>query len=607
MWIKQVEIENFKSFYKTQTLTFEPGFNLILGANNSGKSTVLQALDLTQVPAIAHRSVASAPTRTTQQRAQPRSVVAVSMSPQEFRQMSGTGTWYLPIRASQMNALTLPDLQAGLMRLLNGPDVVVEYERSNTPRIKFSGEQIETEWSVQGGSEASECILVDERDDGPSASSIQRMEGIGSIFEPIRASSSQRMYRFEASRSPAPTARLAANGLLLPNASNLASCINHLSSNDPEGHRQLCEWTQRVLPNVHWLLAPPIDDMSLELRCWQRPHAERRDDLVVPLNQGGSGVGNVVAALYVVLTARTPQVICIDEINQFLHPKALRELLNILAIEGKQHQYILTAHSAEVISAVKASTVTMLTLKDGVTTVRQTDHAGLAKLRDGFADLGIRATEMHGRDHVLWVEGQTEELVLPTLLRHFCPEYAAGTAVLRVHDTGLFDKSGLDPIRALGIHARLTEASALVPPMIAILLDREKRSRAERKRLEEDKRGRLRFLPRRMLENFLLHPTAIAAALKDLGEDVETERVAQSLSAAASVQDLCDSDLESVDGTKLLKTIFAEISQARHEFKKTRDIPNIVDWLLENEPTFLKPLGVWLQTIMNEATNIPGN
>ena len=374
---------------------------MILGANNSGKSTVLQALDLNQLPTVAHRSVVSAPTREAKHLLQPRAVVAVSMTPQQFRQMNGESTWYLPMRANHMEALTTPDLQAGP--------------------------------------------------------------------------------------------------------------------------------------------------------------------------------------------------------NQFLHLKALRELLNILAIEGKQHQYILTAHSAEVISAVKASTVTMLTLKDGVTTVRQTDHAGLATLRERFADLGLRATEMHGRDQVLWVEGQTEELVLPALLRHFCVEHAAGTAVLRVQDTGWLDKRGVDPIRVVEIYSRLTLASALVPPMVAVLLDREGRSEPDCTSLEQDRRGRLRFLPSRMLENYLLHPGAITAVLCDMGESVDADRIAQRLCAASHVQNLSDLDTGMVDGANLLKSTFAEISQARHEFRKTRDVPNLVDWLLENEPTVLQPLGDWLQMIMNES------
>ncbi len=309
--------------------------------------------------------------------------------------------------------------------------------------------------------------------------------------------------------------------------------------------------------------------------------------------------GPQVAALYVVLTSRQPQVICIDEPNQFLHPKALRELLQILASEGKQHQYILTAHSAEVISAVRAETVTLLTLDNGMTRVRQTTQGGLATLRDGFADLGIRATELHGRDQVLWVEGQTEELVFPTLLAHFCARYAAGTAVLCVHDTGAFDKRGFDPIRVVEIYRRLTGASALVPPMVAVVLDRERRTADACAKLEADKRAHLRFLPRRMLENYLLHPQGVAAVLSELGCTVDADQIRAAMERAAPVDHSRERDLDQVDGGQVLSAVFAHCSGALWEFKKTRDVPALVEWLIANDPNFLQPLGQWLAGLMD--------
>ena len=316
----------------------------------------------------------------------------------------------------------------------------------------------------------------------------------------------------------------------------------------------------------------------------------------------GSGVGNVLAALYVVLTARTPQVICIDEPSQFLHPKALRELLQILATQGKQHQFILTAHSGDVIGAIKAETVTLLTLENGITQVRQTDHKGLATLRNGFAELGIRATELHGRDRVLWVEERTEELVFPSLMAHFCDLHAAGTAVVRVHATGDFEQRRVDFIQVVMLYTRLTSASALVPAlvpaMVAVVLDSEGRSDEECERLEADRRGRLRFLPRRMLENYLLHPQAIAQVLSALGEAVDVAGVTGALTANARDEWRNAPSLEIIDGAKVLATVFGALSSTRQEFRKTRGQPALVDWLLLNEASVLQPLGDWLGSLL---------
>ena len=308
----------------------------------------------------------------------------------------------------------------------------------------------------------------------------------------------------------------------------------------------------------------------------------------------GTGIGNVIAMLYVVLTARHPQVIAIDEPNSFLHPRALRELLQILATEGKQHQYILTAHSADVLTAVKPSLITLFEFDGASTTVKQVDAKNISAIRTGLSDLGIRMTDLHGRDRVLWVEGQTEELVMPELLRHFCPEIAAGTAVLRVEHTGTFEKKGVDPTEVVKLYRRLTESSALVPPMIAVLLDGESRKEEECSRLEKTSKGALRFLDRAMLENYLLFPDAIVAVLNDLGESVTIEQAQKAL-VNADFPNACD--VSKVHGANMLNNVFLELSETRHEFNKTRDVPEMISWLIANDPELLRPLGNFLRNV----------
>ena len=44
MYLKQLKITNYKSFFEATEFKFEPGFNVLLGANSSGKSSVLELL-----------------------------------------------------------------------------------------------------------------------------------------------------------------------------------------------------------------------------------------------------------------------------------------------------------------------------------------------------------------------------------------------------------------------------------------------------------------------------------------------------------------------------------------------------------------------------------
>lgn len=560
MYVKFVEIENYKSFWQPQTIHLEAGFNLFVGANNSGKTTVLEALDLNADNSVPHRSVANLPEYGASPSPQSRFKVSLATNLPEYRGFSTTDL-QIPLPKDVLNKLSS-----------NGNDAArqVYKEISGAPAMAIA-------FDLEGGTQrvfyethygCSECVSLHSHNDpiyalnidfSPVDGTIQSAQisnfsGIGRSLAEIRDRYRSRIYRFSAQRLPADTSPTAGDPILQRNAGNLPYCINHLHSNDAEGHRILCNWVHRIFPSVKWIQAPPIPGaQTFQLQCLPEAPEVRRHDLAVPLDRMGSGIGNVIAILYVVLTARYPQVIAIDEPNSFLHPKALRELLSILAQEGKQHQYILTAHSPDVLTAVSPATITMFELNETLTVTKQVSGKDLPLLRTELAHLGIRMTDLHGRDRVLWVEGQTEELVLPELLQHFCPEVSAGTAVLRVEHTGAFEKKGLSPTEVAKIYQRLTESSALVPPMVAILLDKESRKKNECTRISKESAGMIHFLERTMLENYILHPGAISAVLSDLGEDVSVDTVSAELSSASG------DGSHTLDGAKVLAGLFSKL------------------------------------------------
>ena len=57
MYLKKLTISNYKSFYEPKIFEFEPGFNVLLGANSSGKTSVLEAISYQQLAATPHRSI----------------------------------------------------------------------------------------------------------------------------------------------------------------------------------------------------------------------------------------------------------------------------------------------------------------------------------------------------------------------------------------------------------------------------------------------------------------------------------------------------------------------------------------------------------------------
>ena len=594
MFIKSVSIENYKSFLDRQTLKFEHGFNLLVGANNSGKTSVLEALDLDEGLNEPHRSIRNI-TQYGEVAIGPSKIeVALSSDFREFKRVYPSDSIWLPTRVEIPTDATAR-ISAFHDSIFKAPAMQL--------RIEFGGGT--NALTIDGPGEVHGRASLSPPGDNVMAANLRFGSGVDptplafgnvgpSTFNGYWQTYRNSIYRFSAQRRPGYESG-PGGPQLERDAVNLPFCINHLGATDAHGHRLLCAWINRVFPSVQWIQAPH-NNGNFSIQCLPLAPERRRNDLATPLARMGAGIGNVIAMLYVVLTSRHPQLIIIDEPNAFLHPRALRELLQILESEGNQHQYILSAHSAEVMTAVNIQTIALLSLTDSATTVSQVGPKNLLQLREGLADLGIRMTDLHGRDRVLWVEGQTEELVMPELLRQFCPEIAAGTAVLRVEHTGTFTKKGVAPTEVAKLYARLSVASALVPPMVCILLDRETRSVEECRSLQTHSICGLRFLNRAMLENYLLDPAAIAAILSEQGESTTAAQVRTSM-CRANGSPTWPENLDEVNGASIFARTFSELSEARHQFSKTRDVPAVVAWLLKHHLGYLAPLRDELRSI----------
>ena len=349
MFIKSVSIENYRSFLDRQTLQFEHGFNLLVGANNSGKTSVLEALDLNESLNEPHRSIRNITQYGAAAAGLSEFEVELGSDLKEFRRVFPSDPIWLPARAEipkeatdQLLAFGNAIIKAPAMRL----------------RIEFGGGvnalTIDGPGEVHGRASIAplgeNVIAVHMRfDSGIDPTQLVFSKDVEpSIFNNYWQHYRHSIYRFSAQRRPGFESG-SGTPLLDRDAVNLPFCINHLGATDAHGHRLLCTWINRVFPGVQWVQSPPQSNGLFLMQCLPLTPEYRRNDLATPLARMGSGIGNVIAMLYVVLTSRHPQVIIIDEPNAFLHPRALRELLQILESEGRQHQYILSAHSAEVL------------------------------------------------------------------------------------------------------------------------------------------------------------------------------------------------------------------------------------------------------------------
>jgi hypothetical protein len=188
-----------------------------------------------------------------------------------------------------------------------------------------------------------------------------------------------------------------------------------------------------------------------------------------------------------------------------------------------------------------------------------------------------------------------------------------GRAIVAVRNVG--DLEGKRPSVKMiwEIYSQLSKSNALIPPAIAFVFDREQRTEGERADLASRTLGKVRFLPRRMYENYLLIPEAIQAVLSALpsfqGAPLTAERVKEWLETNGGKRTYLDEPservnitskmwLEKVNGAKLLHDLFAQLSENREEYRKTVNSVQLTEWLVANNPDSLAEIKDFLDSIL---------
>ncbi|MGH7495731.1 MAG: AAA family ATPase, partial [bacterium] len=151
---------------------------------------------------------------------------------------------------------------------------------------------------------------------------------------------------------------------LLPNAANLAQVLHYLHTSNPNQFDRLTRLINTILPEIKAITIPPIDGSSARILVWSIERDSERADLAIPLSESGTGIGQVLAILFVAVTSTLRRTIIIDEPQSFLHPGAIRKLLDILQCKFSQHQYIITTHSPVAITAIELQKVLLVRKED---------------------------------------------------------------------------------------------------------------------------------------------------------------------------------------------------------------------------------------------------
>jgi len=605
MRLKSVRIQNYKGYEDTGPVQFGEGFNLLVGQNNSGKSAFLEGLLFQHFSSKSHRDLSRAPNGGPQIST---CGIEIKISGPELRSfllMRGPSTTFQFMLPQQFNS---PDAIANLENYLTRDTILTAELRNgqwNAPQAPshgfFTNVQAPSPWCAQFqvGEDQRRFFHV-----GMSQGVLNDNIAI-MIAQMLQA---RGVYVFRAERPNVGRSAIGTDPNLTSNASNLPAVLLLLMNNQ---HRYLrfIEHLKEIFPTIKSITAKPISGNEAVVLVWQTPLEKEREDLAIELSESGTGIGQVLAILYVVVTSEQGRIIVIDEPNSFLHPGAARKLIEILRT-FKQHQYIIATHAPEIIRIAEPSILHLVKWEDGASHLVAMNPKEMTDARDALQEVGARLSDVFGADAVLWVEGPTEEICFPKILSHFDCQIPLGTTVVALRNTGEITSRRPNARAIWDVYSRLTNANALMPRAIAFSLDLETRSVAEQEELRRISGGLIHFLPRRTYENYLLDADAIARVLNEVVPErrpaVASTTVQEWIEAHGKNAEyvsphgsgLTDEDWKlKVNAPKLLSDLFWDLSC--QEYRKIVHSTRITEWLLEYRPEALREIFDFLTRVLS--------
>lgn len=602
MKVRKFRLQHYGPFVDSGWIELSNTMNIFVGENNSGKSAVLRSFGAI-LPDLRHRS-------SQEWRAEylpmPIHSVAVEYAGSDLesalRRYAHNGVGWFMARPS-----------------ITDPELVEEYARTELAkpssavtlrRLTGDFEQSEKSASVEHVNGFTLRFnqgswVVEHHGRQPAG------DGLPSLMTSVWRDN---VFVFQALRTSPGRMSYAAPARLDQNASNLAVQLNGLQGDRPEVFAKLVSHLVSIFPTVGNLSVSPADGM-LEIRVWSTREQQRRE-FSFSLDDSGTGLAQAIAILLVAMTYDSG-VLVIDEISSYLHPAAAKALLRILQSNYPQHQYIISTHSPEILSAGRDAKVFWIRKSGFESNITEVDLTNLKTLRDVTGQLGVSMTDVFAAEHIVWVDGETEEACFPMLLAQSTDDTRSVLFIALLH-TGDFHDRRLRADKVFQIYERLTGATAPVVSKVAFNFDADDLSGEKQRELQARSGGRIHFLPRRNLESYLLHPSAIARVIAAELEHLKTVDVAQLKAEVARVllelagdrrygapadppASSDDAWLARVDGAKLIADLFSRVTESTLEYRKTTHSVSLVRDLLQHEPELVKSLTEYVVELVSVA------
>ncbi len=590
MKISRVRVLSYASFRDSGRIDLSPNINVVVGENNSGKSALLSAMR----PQLANKPHRSPLSFLPGQLVSSNIEVDITISTSEIiRRMASTNHQLIfPVPAD----------------LYSRPDIVLEFlnreEIVDFRGIRQAGAPLVCRPNTffPLSSEPSQSSLIF-RIVSTRLKYIAQQSGdgnsLGSLLDDPNVPSA---YYFAAQRLSIGTAPITDAKLLSENAANLPNVLAYLQGSRRQIFDEIQQRVREVLPSVGSIAVTPSGGYHRILVRTDIHSSE--EELAFDLDECGTGVAQVMAILTAAITSKD-SVIIIDEINSFLHPAAVKRLISLFKSIYNGNQYVISTHSSDTITAAGSDSVLFVEREQYESAVRRINASDVQAMRQAARRLGISMLDVFGFDSVMWVEGPTEEQCFRALIAFHAIQMPGSIAIASVPATGDFTRKSSTKQALLKIFEDTAKALAPLSGGMSFALDRDNASDEAVLSVFKSTDGKLRLLPRFCIENYLFNPEAISIVIKNVtGKEIESETIRDSFIKNATEMTykgkpkverppLVLSDtawIAKVDGAKLIKQVFDEVTGAELSYRKVEHGKLIVEAILKTDAGFLSEL-----------------
>ncbi len=616
MRISKFKLKNYVSYYdvddQTDWVELGDGINIVLGANNAGKTALLDALSRAKSRA-PHRSESTIPSP------ESRDIPSIDV---DFKyEFSDYVLLEILREHDQRSFVQLSDTDPSLItRQIRN----LQRNLSQEKHLQFNANP----YAIQIGDHKESLQVLttmelpyysfslneNERFDVETAEVKNRLlAGEETWSQTIQRYVFDNVFKFQAERHIPAHADVATTLELKSDASNLPQVLFTLEQCQSSVYSEFRQLVRCVFPNVRDINARRISQVSdeddyLEIYIGYDGVSVGRPDLDVPLVGCGSGLAQVMAILFVLVTAENDRILLIDEPSTFLHPGATRALLNVLE-HYPRHQYIISTHSPTAIMSIQQKRLLLVKREGMVSKVDGVDVTNNLEIEDALTALGTRRSDIFGMDAYIWVEGKTDEICVNLIMDGHLPPSVRILRLVNPDDLARSKDAGL----VEQIYERLSGGVGILPSALAFIFDGDKRPDDFNE--TENSNSRTRYLKRQNLESYFLDYDGIADILSELINNdaskpppqIVTPKTVQTWIAnnrkqgkyyPEGIQYDADTWLTQINGAKFLTLMFKKLANPARKYNKVNLGPIITKRILANEPNHFQEIVDLIKSIL---------